>query len=132
MPTDIGTGLTMAFATSSFTAEITSVSPPNRSRPSIDTTHMGSSTRTFMPGDLVDGGEVTMEVHFDPDMDVPVDQPAEQITITFPLADGGSTAANWQFPGFVISDTPQAPLDDKMVSTIVIKVAGDVTKTAAT
>lgn len=124
---DIGTGITIVFGTSGFTGEILDVGGPESSRESVDISHQGTvGGRRFTPGDLHDNGEATFDVHFNPDTDFPIDQAAEPITITWPAG------ATWGFSGFMTNHGPSAPLEDKMVASITVKVDGDITITPAT
>jgi hypothetical protein len=119
----IGTGITISFS-SSFFAEILDVSPPNASRESIATSHMGTSAaHTFMPADLVDWGELTVEMAFDPSTTPPITSAAEAIVITF----ADSAASTWSFSGYMTSFEPSAPLEDRMTASATIKVTGAVT-----
>lgn len=129
---DTGTGATVAFATTSFAAQILDIAAPNESRPDVDTTHLNSTARTSMPGDLVDPGTMTLEVAFNPDSAVPINQPAENITITWDLRSGDSTASSWQFTGYVTESSPAVPLEERMTATITIRVTGAIAKTLAT
>ena len=73
-------------------------------RPRVETTHLGTSTnRTYMPGDLNEIGEVTLDVQFESKTGLPaIGTAAETITITFPLPGGGAaTAANIAGTGFI-------------------------------
>lgn len=120
---DIGTGTTIAFGTSSFDAELLSLNGNDISREDIDVTHMGSTAyREFMPSDLVDGGSIDMEIMFDPDEQPPINAAAETITITFPtsLASG----ATFVFTGYVNSWSWGDPMEDKMTAQLTIKVDG--------
>jgi hypothetical protein len=138
-PVDVSTGMTVVFGTSGFSAQLIDAGQSGISRNAIDTSHMGTAAagantfgnRTFIPGRLSDPGTFEMEVHFDPDIEPPIDQPAETITVTFPLASGDVTAANWAFSGFVTDISDAYPLDDKMVQTLTVKISGNVTLTAA-
>lgn len=122
---DIGTTTTIAFATTSFTAELIGLNVNDITRPDIDVTHMGSTIyREFLPGKLADGGMVEMEIGFDPDTQPPILEDPEVITITFPLPDGMATAAKVVFTGYVNSWSAGLPLEDKMTATISIKVDG--------
>ena len=122
---DVGTGLAIVFGTSGFTAEITDVNGQGISRESINTSHHGSTIyHAFMPSDLVDPGELTMEFSFDPDEQPPVTSATETITITFPLPAGGVTAATLAASGFVTSWEWGAPLEEKMTATATIKWTG--------
>lgn len=122
---EIGTGIVITFSTG-FLAEILDVSPPGASRESIQTSHMGTtSAHTFTPADLVDWGELIVEMAFDPSTAVPMNSVAEAITITFP----DSGAAVWTFQGFMTGFEPSAPLEDRMTATATIKVTGAVVVT---
>lgn len=121
-PVDIGTGITIVFGTSGFGGEILDVGGPESSRESVDVSHQGTvGPRRFVPGDLYDNGEATWDVHFNPDTDFPIDQAPEVITITWP------SGATWAFNGFMLTHGPAAPLEDKMVASISIKVDGEIT-----
>ncbi len=93
---DIGTGATIVFGTSGFTAEVMSISIDGIDRESIETTHLGTTVpaanqyggRTYIPGDLADPGTTTIEINFNPDTLPPIGLAAETITITFPLVAG--------------------------------------------
>ena len=122
---DIGTGASIAFGTSNFTAEVMSINGNDISRPSIDSSHLGTTgARTFLPGDLVDNGSVELEINFDPDEQPPIAGAAETITVTFPTPPGGSTPADAEFSGFVTNWSWGVPLEDKMTATITLKISG--------
>jgi len=126
----LGTGASIVFATSSgegsWAAEIVEMTGPGGSREAVNVSHLGTtSAHEFTPGDLVDWGELTLEVAFHPE-----DRPAmhgalETITITFP----NSQASTWAFSGFMTGFEPGTPLEDKMTASITIKVSGVVTVT---
>lgn len=119
----IGTGITISFATGFF-AEILDVTPPGVSRESIQTSHMGTTiAHDFIPSKLVDWGELSVELQFDPGDDPPINTDPEEIIITFP----NSAATTWTFQGFMTGYEPSAPLEDKMTASATIKVTGDVT-----
>lgn len=136
---DLGTGTLIEFLTSGFTGEFLDVTPPEVAREAFDTSHQQTAkpaagsmaNRTYIFSRLVDGGELTFEMHFDPDDVPPVHEPAEQIRITFPVPTGLSNGAQWEFPGGITSYAPSAPLDGKMVSSVTVKVAGPVVRTPA-
>jgi len=131
-------GGTIAFGTSTtFTAELTDWDYTGAQREAIETTHLGSTdvttgkigNRTYMPNDLVDGGEISATIHFNPDTVPPIHAVPETITLNFgPTAD----AATWAFSGFITSYRWTAPLDDKMTGEFTIKVSGPITITADT
>lgn len=121
----VGTGITITFS-SSFFAEILEVTGPSASRVSIQTSHMGTvGNHTFTPGDLVDWGELSVSIAFNPVTDPPIGSAPETVTITWP----NSGTATWAFTGFMIGFTPKGPLEDRCTADCTIKVSGDVTVT---
>jgi len=130
---EIGTSTAIVFGTSSFSHTLLDVSWDSQTREAIETSHMGTTGyRTFMPGDLVDPGEISMEIEHDPDEPPPITLVAEPITITFPLVAGGSTAATWACSGFITSFSASVPMEDKMVSSVSVKLTGTPTYVDAT
>lgn len=137
---DIGTGTTITFGTSGFSAEVTSIKMSGISRSIIETSHLGTSpagageigSKTFLAGKLSDPGEVSIEGHFDADLTPPLEASPETITITFPLADGESVASKWSFSGQMTAYEFSAPLEDKITFTATIKAVGPITVTEAT
>src|SRR5690349_10501046 len=105
-------GTQIAFA-SGFLAKITNFTLPEEAREKIDISHTLSpdSRREYMPEDLVDSGDLEVELIFDAAADPPIDDPAEPVTITFP---SGTT---WEFDGFLTNYGGEAPIDDKMSAT---------------
>lgn len=133
MPADVGTGSSITFGTSSFDGEVLSISANGMTRPVIDTTHMETEdARTKMPGDLVDSGDVTVEIQFDPNNPPPIDAAPETITITFPVATGDLSGATLAGTGFISSTNWTAPLEDKMVGSYTITWSGEATYTGGT
>lgn len=133
MPTDIGTGTVMVFATSSFAPEITSISWSGVSRESINISHMGTTgAHLFVPGDLHDPGELSVDMHFDPSAApaVPWSAAAETITITFPAVGTLSTSA-WSASGFMTDFEFTDPMEDKMTASATLKFSDTIAKTAA-
>ena len=128
---DSGFGVAITFQTGFF-AEILSVDPPNMTRAAITTTHSATSggKATFIPSDIVDMGEMTVEMAFDPEEDPPIDAAAETVTLSYPVKAGDTNPATWVFSGFMTSYQPTVPIDDRMTARAVIKVSGDITVTA--
>jgi len=119
---EIGTGCTISYS-SSFFAEILSITPPGPSREAINVSHMGTTAaHVFKAVDLVDWGELEVEMAFDPSTSIPIDSAEEQIVITFP----DSSSSTMTFQGFMTGFTMSIPLEDKMTATATIKVTGAV------
>lgn len=117
-----GYGITITFD-SGFLAEIIDTTPPEMSREAIDTSHTTTpdGAMTFIPSDLIDYGECTVELNFDESATPPIDGDAESVVITFP---SGTT---WTFSGFLTNYSAAAPIDDRMTATATIKVSGKIT-----
>ena len=131
MPVDNGTGGSITFGTSGFTANISNINWDGIERVSIPTSHLGTTTaHTFIPGDLYDPGEISLDIQFDPDNFPPINSAAETITVNFPLSSGGSTAADWEATGFCTGASNVVPLEALMTGTITLKISGAITATA--
>ena len=123
---DVGTGITLTFGTTSWAPEIVEVTPPGSSRESLDTSHQATTTyKTFEPSSLVDNGELSLTVHFDPSKAPPIANVAETITMAFP------SAAAWDFSGFMTSFDPQGMYENVMVANVTIKVSGSIDRDAS-
>lgn len=133
MAQDVGTGITIAFGTSGFTADILSVNGSGIERGEYETSHMGTTGgRTWSPTALVDEGTIELEFAFDPDAQPPINAATETITITFPLPDGGLTSATLIGSGFIKSWQWGAELEEKMTGSATVRWADTPAWTAST
>lgn len=128
MAIDIGTGTTIAFATSNFAMNVRNIKWSGISRPAIKTSHLGTSVwDTFMCGDLTDPGTVVLECEYDAGaVKPPVTSQGpggENITVTAP--DANSAAAY----GFVIDWGKEYPLEELMIAEVTVKFTGAITFT---
>jgi len=106
-----------------------SINGPGLSRDALKTSHLATTGgyHTYVPDDLVEGGEVSMEVFWDPlDTYPPISAAAETITIT----NNDSGLATEAFSGFVVNFEPTRQLGALMMATLTLKVAGAITFTA--
>lgn len=95
---------TFALGTSSFTAQVASMTPPEFARNKLTKTLLNSADfREYLPGKLQEPGEIEMTVYFDPDDIPPNTAVAETVTITFPIPSGGIAGATLVGTGFLIS-----------------------------
>jgi predicted secreted protein len=134
----IGMGTLLSFGngqtpeTFTLLAERVTISGPGFSRDSLDATHMDSPNqwREFISG-LKDGGEVTVEANY-----VPNDASQNATTGALALFNSGLTrnwklvlpvtpSVTWTLPAFITNFEPDIPLDDKMMLSITLKVAGE-------
>lgn len=126
MAAGLGTGTSISFGTSNFTANILSIDGQELSRVSVQTSHLGTTDyHTFIPGKLVDPGGVDIEIQFDPDDFPPIDEDTETITVSF------GTGGSWAASGFATGFTWGAPLEDMMTGTLTVKFSGPITPTPA-
>jgi len=136
MAIDQGNGATFTFATSAFTANITEMSADGETREDIDTSHLGTTLyRTFVPGDLSDGGTYTLTIQFDPEdlADIPRKGANETMTLTYAISDSGNTTnGTVEFDGYVNSVSNTVEVNALMMADLVIKVAGTPTFTNET
>lgn len=116
--------------------EVSDITPPSISKDVIDTTHHGSTggVRTFVGG-LVDNGEMSVTVNYDP-------ATASQTALrdlaktantgavsAFKIAYNNTDASTLEFDGIVTGFEQSTPIDDVIKATITIKVSGQITYT---
>ena len=127
MATDIGTGTTVTFGTSSFSADILDVNWSGITRETINTSHMGTTDdHTFAAVDLVDNGEISMEIAFVGNLSPPIISNGAAETVTIDWA-GASTGYTWAASAINTGFEIGAPLEDKMTGTLTLKVSGAIT-----
>ncbi len=125
-----GFGATLTFGTTTtYTPKKRSISGPGMSREALETSHLATTGgfKTFIPDDLVDGGEVTTDVFWDPlDGWPPIEAAPEVVTITH----NDTGAATEIFTAFVSGFDKAMQLGELMMATVTLKVAGEVNFTA--
>ena len=141
----IGTGTYLTFggvftgtpATSVY--QITSCGWSGISRPEVETTHMGTPVspktfggKTWIPGDLVDPGELSVEGHFNPALAPPIEQAQGALTLVFPagIATATNQTASWSAVASCTSFSMGDPMEDKMTFDATFKLSSTVTETA--
>ncbi|MEV8552560.1 phage tail tube protein [Streptomyces glaucescens] len=114
-------------------ANVTNITPPSIERETIDVTaHDSPDGWREHVGGLKDGGEVEIELNYDPrEHDVLVadfeDDAPRNYRIVFP-----GTLGQWAFKAIMSGFESQAPHDDKLSATVTFKVSGKPTITAGT
>lgn len=114
-------------------AEVVSISGPGLSRDAIEITNHSSPSqfKQFLPG-LKDGGEITLEINYDPagathkDTDGGLLYELAQGTAAsnYQLVFSDTGGTTWTLPGIVTGFEPGAPHDDKLSASVTIKVSG--------
>ena len=129
---DIAVGIVVDLATSGFTFDLMDVNPFDASRDSVDCTHQGSLVaKEFEPADLMDWGDLSVTGAYDQDLRPPVDQAAEQETVTFPKKIPASVSGAFiRGDGFLTGFSVTGPLNAKIEFDCTIKWSGDLTFTA--
>lgn len=125
-----GDGLT---PTETFTtiANVNSVKGPEISREAYDVTAHDSPNgwREFIGG-LKDGGEVSVDVNYDPRIHDPLisdfdDPTPRNYRMVFP-----GTLGSWQFTALLTGFSQESPVDDKLAASLTLKMSGKPTITA--
>lgn len=112
----LGYGSTVTFST--YVAEIKSISISSE-KEDIDVTHMQSpDLRREFIGGLLDPGELTLEVNFDPTQPDPMTLGDDQLVVTWP------DSSTWTWPsasanGYDVS----AEVGDAMTATVTFKLS---------
>jgi predicted secreted protein len=110
-------------------ANVTNISGPSRSRETIDVTAHDSPEQWMeFIGGLKDGGEVSLDINYDPgetthDLDDDFDDtaPRNYKIVILPDTDDEHT---WSFSGVMTGLEDEFPYDDKMGRSMTIKVSG--------
>lgn len=106
--------------------EATNISGPGMERETIDVTSHDSPERfREWVGGLIDAGEVTFEVNWDPSLHVPLiddfqDPIPRNYRIVFPAPPGG----RFTFAAFITGMDHEFPHDDKMAADFTFKISG--------
>lgn len=133
MAQDVGTGASITFGTSSWVGQILAINQGDKGKGIIDTTVLGTTggSRTKRQTDLIDEGEVTLEIAFDPDVPpvITVAATGETVTITCPVPTSKATGATYAGKGALNSFSFGIPLEDKMTGSATMTWLGKVTQT---
>lgn len=120
-----GTGATVTFGTSTFAANLLDIDWGGRTRDALDSTHMGTTgTKTYIPADLVDGGEISLTYFFNctDATGTLLSAAAETVTVAW------NTGVSWAASCFCTEVGASAQIGDTMKQTVKLKVAGAVTE----
>jgi predicted secreted protein len=117
-------------------AQVRDISGPSMSADAVEVTARDTSKwRTFTPG-LRDGGEVTFDIIYDPDL---TSHSASNTTTglvyfllngttkTYRLVMSQAGGTYFQFSAIVTAFSPETPLEDAMTASVTLKITGAVT-----
>lgn len=120
-----GTGVTITFGSSAFTQELLDIDVSGRTRDALKSTHMGTTgSHTYIPADLVDGGEMSATFHFDCTGATATLLGAAAETVTIAWASGRSWAASM----FCTEVGASAKIGEVMTQTLKFKITGAITE----
>lgn len=112
-------------------ANVTSIQGPQLSRETIDVTaHNSANAWMEFVGGLKDGGEVSLDVNYDPsvhdDLVTDLDDIAPRnYKLVFPV----TPVVTWSFKAILTEFSSEAPYDDKLAASLTLKVSGKPTIT---
>lgn len=131
-----GIGVTLTMGNTSDTnyaavAQVRDIAGPSAEAADIDITSRDSTGNAmeFLAG-LINGGEVTLDVVYDPGLaghDTLSTMFNAGTEVTFRLTYPAATDKRAVFDGYLKAFQPQAPLEDRLSANITIKVTGPVT-----
>ena len=110
--------------------EVVGISGPSLSVTALDVTNLADTAKAFIASEVYDGGEITLEVNFEPDTQFHADMIVDMLAftpaeVTIQYADAGTTTytlAACIITGFEAG----ASVDEKLSGTFTIKVGGAV------
>lgn len=119
-----GTGTTITAASVAFTMKIIGVDPFAIALDDIEASNMASATyKEFIPADLADLGELSIEVEYDASFDI---LNLLGVAQTWTIDPGGRGAGHKIIgTGYLKGFTAGLPLNDKATGTVTVKWDGD-------
>lgn len=124
----------MTWGTSAISLNIIEIQPPEESVEDIAEPHLGLAIGSYIPyspSELKEGGEYTVILEDDNDTNIPIGT-EETITWTKPPVPAKPVGATWAFTGYNKSAKASSQrTGERNTIEVKIKVAGEVTKTAA-
>jgi hypothetical protein len=120
-----GTGATVTFGTSTFAGQLIDIDWGGRTRDALKSTHMGTTgSHTYIPADLVDGGELSLTAYFNcTDATATLlGAAAETVTVAW------NTGVSWAASMFCTEIGASAKIGETMQQTLKFKVTGAITE----
>ena len=115
-------------------ADIISISAPSVSIATIDTTNIASVHRSFIAG-TIESGEVSLEVNYDPNSDVDLEDAWDNTASAAPAAAAMvitfSDSSTFSFSGIITGFTANIGMDATVTASLTIKITGAVTVAAS-
>ena len=120
-------GLSLAFTTNAWTARIVNYSQDGETSDDVETSDLSTTGyRTFIPGELIEGGTYTFLVHVDPTQTRLATGVLDEATIEYPLSVSTNTnPATSVFDCYINSYSESGEINGLIEATLQIKVADD-------
>ena len=122
-------GTTFSYAGGAIT-DVVSISGPNVTVATIDTTNVASIHRTFLAG-TIDSGELTLEIQYDPNTPTGLENAIDNSATTAPAAGSCvitfSDSSTWTFSGFITGFSPSVAIDDRVTASVTVKATSSIT-----
>ena len=96
---DIGNGATLTLSGTTNSYSIVSIAVGSQSVESVDVSHLTSTNKRYIPGELIETPEGSATVLFSAKTDLPAPGSTHTITVTFPLHPEQTTTTRATFVG---------------------------------
>jgi len=107
MGINTGLGTTAVFTIQSLALKIVSIDIGNQTLPTVNISTLATTNyEQYIPGDLSESGQVTLECQFDSEADQIALGAVDTLTITLPLTGTGTSNATWVGTGFITDYKP--------------------------
>lgn len=115
-------------------AQVRDINGPSISLDTTDASHRGSAWKVFVPA-LIDGGEVTLGIAYDPDLVTHSATAApglpyylmQRLTKAYKVLFPDTSPASASFSAIVTKFTPKAPYAGLLTADVTLKITGAVT-----
>lgn len=129
-----GVGATIEFLTTGIVADLISFTLVTRSRSVLDTSGISDSVvKSNKPAKLLEPGTMALVMDFNPSGTPLVTQDPERIKVTFPLLEGETTPAQWEFTGYATEEGGgEMGIDAVTRSNVTLQLQSDIDITTPT
>lgn len=125
---DTGQGAALTLGTTGAVGAVRSIKMPTWAMEKIDASDLTTTSfRKYVPGDLTDPGDITVEVIFNATIAIPTPGTVETVTLTLPIGQSANAdAGDLSGTAFITSvDMPNLAINELMTMTLVVSFDGD-------
>ena len=124
-----GTGARIVFGTTGLTADLISLTLPDRAKDPLDTGHLGrAGTTPHRPSRLVDPGQVVAVFDLEPNAPALLRRPPEPVTIHYPLRPDQSTPDRLVFTAFATAEGgTEVQVGERLPRQVTLTLTSDLT-----